>query len=220
MTFGAANRSRDRWRAGTRPVPLYRRTWIQLLVAAGFVPALIGVDLAQHTSPGQRAADLRDYYATAADDLRSCAGGLHDALTAMQAVVTGANRDRPTAGQIAADAEQNCTPVVNTKLYDLATIGPPPSLNSYELQPAASALSQWAYPQAAAAIAAVRVIISAHDAGVVTRTFVELQAQLAAMRATASRAQAAFFTTAHALNTTLPPLDLDSQSALPGTQQP
>lgn len=221
MTAGTGNRFRDRWGAGgAAPQPLYRRGWVQAVVAAVLVTTVVGMDLSQRSTTHQQASDLRDYYSGAVADLASCAGGLHDALTAMQAVVTGASADRRTAAQIASDAAQGCTPVVDTKLYDLATIGPPPSLTRFDLQPASTALSQWAYPQAATALADVRTIISARSPADATTAFAALQAQLVVLHATAARAQSGFFAAARALNTTLPPLDLDSQAALPGTQQP
>lgn len=210
---------RDRWGSAARPQPLYRRGWVQGGAALLLASTALGFNAAQHTSRVARAADLRAYYQIATADLSSCSGGLRDALTAMQAVVTGANRDVVTATQIVTDAQQACTPVANTKLYDLASTQPPPTLARLGLQGAAADLSRWAYPQAATALIEVRTIVRSRQAGVVTAAFRRLQQELAELHRTAALAERTFAAAGADLQITLPSLTLDAQSQLPGTQQ-
>lgn len=211
---------RDAWGSVERPQPLYRRRWVQAGVAALLASTGLGINASSHTSARDRTADLRSYYDLVTGDLRSCAGGLHDALTAMQAVISRADRDVVTATQIVSDGQQACTPVVDTKLYDLATSQPPPTLARLGLQSATEDLSRWAYPQAATALGEVHTIVRGRNAPGNAAAFRRLQQGLAGMRVTAAQAQQVFFAAAAELHATLPALPLDGQAQLPGTQQP
>ena len=108
----------------------------------------VAVGLAHHPTHGQRASDLRGLLQTVNADIESCAGGVHDALTAQRAIDTGASHDTATAVRIATTAVANCSPANNELIDDLESYQVPESLDSYRLQAAVSGLITWAAPDA------------------------------------------------------------------------
>lgn len=121
--------------------------WLFAAIAAGLAGVVL-VGLAHHPTTGQRAADLRGMIRTLNVDIRSCAGGLRDSLTALRAIQSGAESDRATAVSIARDGAANCSPANNQQLADLVQYQVPESLTRFHLKPTVNELVTWAFPWA------------------------------------------------------------------------
>jgi hypothetical protein len=121
--------------------------WLFAAIAVGLAAAVL-VGLAHHPTTGQRAADLRGMIRTLNFDIRSCAGGLRDSLTALDAIQSGSESDRATAVSIARDGAANCSPANNQQLADLVQYQVPESLTRFHLKPTVNELVTWAFPWA------------------------------------------------------------------------
>jgi hypothetical protein len=111
---------------------------------AAIVAAGVLLGFTHRPSRTELAADLRTMAATLGTDLRSCAGGLRDSLTASRAISSGASRDRATAINIAQYGSANCSPLGNGALADLISYEVPGSLARFGLTGAVRDLTSWA----------------------------------------------------------------------------
>jgi hypothetical protein len=127
-----------------------------LLVAA------VAVGLSHRPTAGQRAADLRSFLHQINADVESCSGGVRESLFVLRQIDGGASQDKATALSVANTAAANCSPANNELLVDLTAIQPPGSLASYHLQPAVTALIDWAAPRASRVAADVAAVLSHH----------------------------------------------------------
>jgi hypothetical protein len=141
----------------TRHIP----RWV---VAAGAVllAAAVAVGLSHRPTAGQRAADLRSFLYQLNADVQSCSGGVRESLFVLRQIDAGASQDKATALSVANTAAANCSPANNELLVDLTAIQPPGSLASYHLQPAVTALIDWAAPRASRVAADVAAVLSHH----------------------------------------------------------
>jgi hypothetical protein len=141
----------------TRRVP----RWV---IAAGAVllAIAVAVGLSHRPTAGQRAADLRSFLHQLNADVQSCSGGVRESLFVLRQIDAGASQDKATALSVANTAAANCSPANNELLVDLTAIQPPGSLASYHLQPAVTALIDWAAPRASRVAADVAVVLSHH----------------------------------------------------------
>ena len=141
----------------TRHIP----RWV---VAAGAVllAAAVAVGLSHRPTAGQRAADLRSFLRQLNADVQSCSGGVRESLFVLRQIDAGASQDKATALSVANTAAANCSPANNELLVDLTAIQPPGSLASYHLQPAITALIDWAAPPASRVAADVAAVLSHH----------------------------------------------------------
>lgn len=135
-----------------------------LLTCACLLGVAVAVGISHRPTDGQRAADLRGVLQTMTADIESCAGGVRESLTVLQAIRTGASRDQSTALDVARTGAANCSPANNELLDDLEVYQPPESLYSYHLQHAVTALIDWAAPSAAAVQADVAAELAAGSA--------------------------------------------------------
>lgn len=161
-------------------------------------------DLVRPASQAGRLTDLRAYYLSLQAGLSSCTGGLHDALVALTAVLTGTSTDRATAEGIASAGEHACTPVSNGDLLDMATTAPPRSLVRFGVGAASERLYTWAFPQAALADSEIYRLLEHHQ-GPGSTAARQLEAQLSTMNTLASQVIASFNAAATRLHGTLPP---------------
>jgi hypothetical protein len=120
------------------------------LAVAAIVAAGVLLGFTHRPSRTELAADLRTMAATLGTDLRSCAGGLRDSLTASRAISSGASRDRATAINIAQYGSANCSPLGNGALADLISYEVPGSLARFGLTGAVRDLTSWAWVAATA----------------------------------------------------------------------
>ena len=121
--------------------------WI-LAAAAVLVVGLVLVAIPHRPSTAQRAADLRGVVNDLNYDIESCAGGVTDSLTALQAIESGTSHDVTTAVTIANTAAANCSPGNNMQMEDLVQYQVPESLASFHLDAAVNDLVTWAFPLA------------------------------------------------------------------------
>ena len=133
-------------------------------IAAGAVllAIAVAVGLSHRPTAGQRAADLRSFLHQLSADVQSCSGGVRESLFVLRQIDAGVSQDRATALSVANTAAANCSPANNELLVDLTSIQPPGSLASYHLQPAITALIDWAAPRASRVAAGVAAVLS-HD---------------------------------------------------------
>jgi hypothetical protein len=87
---------------------------------------------------------------------------VRESLFVLRQIDAGTSQDRKTALNVANTAAANCSPANNELLVDLTGVQPPGSLASYHLQPAVTALIDWAAPRAAQVAADVAVVLSHH----------------------------------------------------------
>lgn len=140
-----------------RRVPRWAFAAVAVLLAIA-----VAVGLSHRPTTGQRGADLRTFLHQLNADVQSCSGGVRESLFVLRAIDTGASQDRQTALTVASTAAANCSPANNELLVDLTGAQPPGSLASYHLQPAITALIDWAAPRAVRVAVAVAAVL-AHD---------------------------------------------------------
>lgn len=136
--------------AAYRPTgwPVLRTPRWMLVAAAMLVAGLVLVAIPHRPSAGQRAADLRGMVHDLTTDIGSCAGGVTDSLTALQAIESGTSHDIKTAVTIANTAAANCSPGNNMQMEDLVQYQVPESLASFHLDAAVNDLVTWSFPLA------------------------------------------------------------------------
>jgi hypothetical protein len=140
------------------PTPRAPR-WLIAAVATVAAGAVL-VALAHRPTTSQRAADLLGVRQTLNTDIESCAGGLRDSLTALQAIRAGTSRDLATAISIARDGATNCSPANNVQLDDLAQYQVPESLARFHLPAMVDDLLTWAFPWAQRVQADIAAVLS------------------------------------------------------------
>jgi hypothetical protein len=163
----------------TRRVPRWG-----LAAAAVLLAVAVAVGLSHRPTAGQRAADLRTFLHQLNADVESCSGGVRESLFVLRQIDSGASHDTQTALSVANTAAANCSPANNELLVDLTTAQPPGSLTSYHLQPAITALIDWAAPRAVRVAADVAAVLAhrgrpaeAADLASLHRALRELNAQ-------------------------------------------
>jgi hypothetical protein len=147
------------------------------LLAAGVV-LVAGLTLAaipHRPSTAQRAADLRGMVNDLNVDIESCAGGVNDSITALQAIKSGASHDVKTAVVIANTAAANCSPANSMPMEDLVQYQAPGSLASFHVQTAVNELVTWGFPLAQRVQADVATIVSAETPAAVQRASAQLR---------------------------------------------
>jgi hypothetical protein len=145
---------------------------------AAAVVLVVGLTLAaiQHRpSTAQRAADLRGMVNDLNVDIESCAGGVNDSITALQAIQSGASHDVKTAVVIANTAAANCSPANSMPLDDLVQYQAPGSLASFHAQTAVNDLVTWGFPLAQRVQADVATLVSAKTPAAVQRASAQLR---------------------------------------------
>ena len=128
--------------------PVLRTPRWMLAGAAVLVVGLTLVAIPHHPSTAERAADLRGVVQDMHTDIESCAGGVSESLTALQAIQSGASRDVKTALSIANLGAENCSPANNMQMDDLVQYQVPESLASFHLDTTVNDLVTWGFPDA------------------------------------------------------------------------
>ena len=127
----------------TRRTPLWVFAVIIVLVAGW-----VAVSLAHKPSQAQRAGDLSGYFSDVTAGIESCAGGVHDSMTAYDKVLAGDTADFPTAVGILTLGAQNCSPANNEPLGDFTNYQVTESLARFPLDKANNDVITWAFPDA------------------------------------------------------------------------
>lgn len=183
------------------------------------VAVSVATDLVHGANDAGRLSDLRSYYKSEESGVSSCAGGLHDSLVALQAILSRVSSERTTAESVASLGAQACTPALNSVLFDMATSPPPRSLAGYGVATAADDLYTWAYPSAAAAQTEVGRML--HDRASQTDAAAPtLDRELIALGRAGQKIQGLFETAAARLHGRLTPFRPSLDLAPPASLKP
>lgn len=124
----------------TRRMPVWAIVAVVVIVAA-----TIGLSLVHRPSQAQRASDFRAYLGDVNAGIVSCAGGLRDAVTALDRVEGGATGKSAAAASILSYNAQNCSPANNQPLQDFTNYQVAESLASFHLDAADNDVVTWAF---------------------------------------------------------------------------
>lgn len=130
--------SRKGW--ATRRMPPWVIVAIVVIVAATIVLSLV-----HKPSQAERASDFRGYLGDVNAGIISCAGGLRDAITALDTVEAGQTAKTSAAESILAYNAQNCSPANNEPLQDFTNYQVAESLASFHLDVADNDVITWAF---------------------------------------------------------------------------
>lgn len=199
-------------RATYRPTgwPVLRTPRWMLAAAAVLVAGLVIVAIPHRPSTAQRAADLRGMVHDVTYDIESCAGGVTDSLTALQAIESGMSHDVETAVTIANTATANCAPGNNMQMEDLVQYQVPESLASFHLDAAVNDLVTWAFPLAQRVQSDVASRAAATTPAQVASTSAQLRRDRLAMDAQRARIDQLFTSASTGLSPHVAPPSLPS----------
>jgi hypothetical protein len=181
-----------------------------LAAAAVLVAGLVLVAIPHRPSTGQRAADLRGMVHDVTIDIESCAGGVTDSLTALQAIESGTSHDVKTAATIANTASANCSPGNNMQMEDLVQYQVPESLASFHLDTAVNDLVTWSFPLAQRVQSDVASRATATTPAEIESKSAQLRLDQRAMDAQRARIDQLFTSASTALSAHVPPPSLPS----------
>ena len=190
-----------------------------LIALSVLVAVAVATDVVRPSTAAGRAVDLKTFIAAEQNGVSSCAGGLHDSLTALDALLTGASQDYSTGAAISTSGAQACSPTSNGDLFDMATSVPPRTLDGYGLADANIRLYSWAYPLAARVSGDITAMIS-HHAPLASSQGRSLVRDLAALRAQGQLVQGMFDAAAGRLNTPAIPFTPTIVPAIPASLAP
>jgi len=188
--------------------PVLRTPRWMLVAAAALVAGLVLVAIPHRPSPAQRAADLRGMVHDLTIDIQSCAGGVTDSLTALQAIESGASHDVKTAVTIADTAAANCSPGNNMQMEDLVQYQVPESLASFHLEAAVNGLVTWSFPLAQVVQSDVASRVTATTPAGVARTSAQLRRDQQALDAQRARIDQLFTSASTSLSAHVAPPSL------------
>ena len=197
-------------RTGYRPSgwPVLRTPRWMLAAGVVLVAGLVIAAIPHRPSTAQRAADLRGMVHDLNVDIESCAGGVTDSLTALQAIESGTSHDVKTAVTIANKAAANCSPGNNMQMEDLVLYQAPGSLASFHLDKAVNDLVTWGFPLAQRVQGDVATRLAATTPAEIERTSAQLRTDQQAMDAQRARIDQLFTAASTALSAHVAPPSL------------
>ena len=171
-------------------LPLSRSGWPALrtprwlfAAAAVLVAGLVIAAIPHHPSTSQRVTDLRGFVHDVNTDIESCAGGVRDSLTALQAIQAGTSHDVKTAEGIATYGATNCSPANSMQMEDLVQYQVTESLSSFHLETTVNDLVTWAFPLAQRVQTDVAAVLTAGSAAARSQASADLQRDRSALDA-------------------------------------
>jgi hypothetical protein len=171
-------------------LPLNRSGWPTLrtprwllVAAAVLVAGLVIAAIPHHPSTSQRVSDLRGFVHDMNTDIQSCAGGVRDSLTALQAIQAGTSHDVKTATGIATYGASNCSPANSMPMEDLVQYQVTESLSSFHLDTTVNDLVTWAFPLAQRVQTDVAAVLTAGSPAARSQASADLQRDRAALDA-------------------------------------
>ena len=199
-------------RAAYRPTgwPVLRTPRWMLAAAAVLVAGLVLVAIPHRPSTSQRVADLQGVVHDLNYDIESCAGGVTDSITALQAIESGTSHDVTTAVTIANTAAANCSPGNNMQMEDLVQYQVPESLASFHLDAAVNDLVTWAFPDAQRVQTDVASRVAATTPAEIASTSAQLQRDQRALDAERAQIDQFFTSASTALSAHVAPPSLPS----------
>lgn len=198
--------------AGHRPSgwPVLRTPRWMIAAALVLVSGLVLAAIPHRPSDAQRVADLRGVVSDLTTDIESCAGGVTDSLTALQAIQSGTSHDVSTAVVIANTAAANCSPANNMQMDDLVQYQVPESLDSFHLDTAVNDLVTWGFPLAQRVQLDVASLVTAKTPAAVDVASAQLRRDQQALNAERTRIDKLFTAASTALSADVPPPSLPS----------
>ena len=184
---------RGTWRRGARIAsrpsgwPVLRTPKWMLAAGVVLVAGLTLAAIPHRPSTAQRATDLRGMVHDLTTDIESCAGGVSDSITALQAIRSGASNDVTTAVKIANTAAANCSPANSMPMEDLVQYQAPESLASFHVQTAVNDLVTWGFPLAQRVQIDVATLVTAKAPDAITRASAQLRKDQLALDAQRAR---------------------------------
>jgi hypothetical protein len=199
-------------RAAYRPTgwPVLRTPRWMLAGAAVLVAGLVLVAIPHRPSTAQRVSDLQGVVHDLNYDIESCAGGVTDSLTALQAIESGTSHDVTTAATIANTAAANCSPGNNMQMEDLVQYQVPESLASFHLDVAVNDLVTWAFPLAQRVQSDVASRVAATTPAEAATASAQLRRDQQALNAERAQIDRLFTAASTALSAHVPPPSLPS----------
>lgn len=190
--------------------PVLRTPKWMLAGAAVLVAGLVLFAIPHQPSTAERAADLRTMVRDLNVDIESCAGGVTDSLTALQAIESGSSHDVQTAALIANTAAANCSPANNMQMDDLVQYQVPESLASFHLDAAVNDLVTWAFPLAQQVQTDAATRVAATTPAEVKSADAQLSRDEKALNAERAQIDKYFISASTALSANVPPPYLPS----------
>lgn len=182
-------------------------TWM-IAGAVVLVAGLVLAAIPHHPSTAQRADDLRGVVHDLTTDIESCAGGVTDSLTALQAIESGSSHDVRTAVLIANTAAANCSPANNMQMDDLVEYQVPESLDSFHLDTAVNDLVTWGFPLAQRVQGDVATLLAARTKSGIDAASARLRRDQQALDAERARVDGLITSASTALSAGVPPPSL------------
>jgi hypothetical protein len=197
-------------RAAYRPTgwPVLRTPRWMLAAGLVLVAGLVLAAIPHRPSTAQRAADLRGMVHDVTIDIQSCAGGVTDSLTALQAIESGTSHDVGTAVTIANTAAANCSPGNSMQMEDLVQYQVPGSLASFHLEEAVNDLVTWGFPLAQRVQSDVATRLAATTPAEIESSSAQLRRDQQAMDAQRARINQLFTSASTALSAHIAPPSL------------
>jgi hypothetical protein len=152
-----------------------------MLAGLLFLGAAVLVGLAHRPTQAQRATDVKNFLTDMKYDIQSCAGGVRDSTTALNAIKAGTSHDTQTAVGIARFGAKNCSPANNQQLDDLTQYQVTESLAGFHLDPGVNGLVTWAFPDAQRVMNDIANELSAPTAAARSTAAAALERDTAAM---------------------------------------
>ncbi len=190
--------------------PVLRTPKWMIAAAVVLVAGLVLAAIPHQPSTAERAADLRGVVNDVTTDIESCAGGVTDSLTALQAIESGTSHDVKTAVLIANTAAANCSPANNMQMDDLVQYQVPESLDSFHLDVAVNDLVTWGFPLAQRVQIDVATLVAAKTPAEVDAASAQLRRDQQALNAERAQIDKLFIAASTALSAHVPPPSLPS----------
>lgn len=190
--------------------PVLRTPKWMIAGAVVLVAGLVLAAIPHRPSTAERVADLRGVVNDLTTDIESCAGGVTDSLTALQAIESGTSHDVSTAVLIANTAAANCSPANNMQMDDLVQYQVPESLESFHLDNAVNDLVTWGFPLAQRVQLDVATIVAAKTPAAADAASAQLHRDQQALDAERAQIDKLFTAASTALSAHVPPPSLPS----------
>jgi hypothetical protein len=188
--------------------PVLRTPKWMIAAAVVLVTGLVLAAIPHQPSTSERVSDLRGVVSDLTTDIESCAGGVTDSLTALQAIESGTSHDVKTAVLIANTAAANCSPANNMQMDDLVQYQVPESLDSFHLDAAVNDLVTWGFPLAQRVQIDVATLVAAKTPAEVDAASAQLRRDQQALNADRAQIDKLFTAASTALSAHVPPPSL------------
>jgi hypothetical protein len=190
--------------------PVLRTPKWMIAAAVVLVTGLVLAAIPHQPSTSERVSDLRGVVSDLTTDIESCAGGVTDSLTALQAIESGTSHDVSTAVVIANTAAANCSPANNMQMDDLVQYQVPESLASFHLDTAVNDLVTWGFPLAQRVQTDVATLVAAKTPAEFHAVSAQLRRDQQALNAERARIDSLITSASTALSAHVPPPSLPS----------